>query len=165
MEFFLISQWHEWHFWEISLKAVDDMNWSKIFLTLTLFWVLLWSSTLSKVLLHSEGWVFTQLRNKKQDQVTMVCLVWTVHGHMTWLDYHIENLSSPPKEIDEEVSGPPEEIDKNMLDEDRMILVREKTNMHVMSNIRSFNNQSSLVVFTCTGHRHKWTHNTFLVTS
>ena len=43
----------------------------------------------------------------------MVGLVWTIHGHMTWLDYHIEALS-----------GPPEEIDKNLVDGDRMILMR-----------------------------------------
>ena len=44
----------------------------------------------------------------------MVGLVQTVHGHMTWLNYHIEASS-----------GPSEEIDKNMVDEDRMILMRE----------------------------------------
>ena len=80
---------------------------------------------------------------KKQHQVMMVGLVWTVHGYTTWFDYDIEALS-----------GPPEEIDKNMVDEDRMILMREKMNMHVLSNIRSFNNQRSLIMFTCTIHRH-----------
>ena len=44
---------------------------------------------------------------------------------MTWFDYHIEALS-----------GPPEEIYKNMVGEDRMILMREKMIMHVLSNIR-----------------------------
>ena len=38
----------------------------------------------------------------------MVGLLQTIHGHTTWLDYHIEA-----------VSGPQEEIDKNMVDEDR----------------------------------------------
>ena len=74
--------------------------------------------------------------------------------HMTWLAYHIEALFSPP-----------EEIDKNIGDEDRMILMREKMIMHVLSNIRLFNNHRSLIVFTCTSHRHKQTHNTTLVTS
>ena len=50
----------------------------------------------------------------------MVGLVRTINGHMTWFDYHIEASSSPP-----------EEIDKNMVDEDRLILMREKMNMHV----------------------------------
>ena len=84
---------------------------------------------------------------------------------MTWLAYHIEYLSSPPKEIGKEVSGPSEEIDENMVDEDRTILMREKTNMHVLSNIRLFNNRRSLIVFICTNHRQEQTHNTFLVTS
>ena len=73
--------------------------------------------------------------------------------HTTWCDYHIEDLSSPPEEIDE-----------TMVDEDRMILMREM-NMHVLSGIRSFNNQRSPIVFTCTSHVHECTHNTFLVTS
>ena len=71
----------------------------------------------------------------------MVGLVWTVPEHMTWLDYHIEALS-----------GPSEEVDKNKVDEDRMILMREKTNICVLSKIRSFNNQGSLIMFTCTDH-------------
>ena len=84
----------------------------------------------------------------------MVGLVQTIHGHVTWLNYHIEALS-----------GPPEEIDKNMVDEDRTIPMRETMNMHVLSNIRSFNNQGSLIMFTCTDHQIEQTHNTFLVTS
>ena len=83
----------------------------------------------------------------------MVDLVQTVHGHITWLDYHIEAVSSPP-----------EETDRNMVHEDRMILMREKMNMHVLSNIRSFNNQGSLIMYTCANHKIEWTHNTFLVT-
>ena len=58
---------------------------------------------------------------------------------MTGFGYQIEGLS-----------GPPEEIGKNMVDEDRMITMREKINMCVLSNIRSFNNQRSLLIFTCT---------------
>ena len=50
----------------------------------------------------------------------IIGLVQTVHGHTTWLDYHVEDLSSPP-----------EETDKKMVNEDRMILMRKKTNMHV----------------------------------
>ena len=83
----------------------------------------------------------------------MVGLVQTIHEHMTQLDYHIEPLSSPP-----------EEVDKNMVDEDRMILMREKMNVCVLNNIRSFNNKGSLVMFTCTDHQIEETHNIFLVT-
>ena len=78
--------------------------------------------------------MFTQF--KKQHQVMMVGLVWTFHGHTTWFDYHIEHLSGPPKEIDEKVYGSPEEIGEDMVDEDRTILMGEKMNMHVLSNIR-----------------------------
>ena len=77
---------------------------------------------------------------KKQHQM-MIGLVQTIHGHMTMFDYHIEALSSPP-----------EEIDKNMVDEDRTIQMREKMKMYVLSNIRSFNNQRSLIMFICIGH-------------
>ena len=84
----------------------------------------------------------------------MVGLVWTIDEHMAWLDYHIDALSSPP-----------EEVDKNIVDEDRMILMREKMNMCVFSNIISFNNQGSLIMLTCTDHQIGWTQNTFLVTS
>ena len=63
----------------------------------------------------------------------MVGLEQTIQGHATWFDYHIEALS-----------GPPEEIDKNMVDKNGMILMREKTNMYVLTNIRSFNNQGAL---------------------
>ena len=74
-------------------------------------------------------------------------------------------MCGSPEEIEEEVSGPPEEVNDNMVDEDRMILMREKMNMHVLGNTRSFNNQRSLVMFTCTGHRNERSHDTFLVTS
>ena len=90
---------------------------------------------------------------KIQHQVTMIGLVCTIHGHTTGFDYHREALSSPP------------EVDKNMMDEDRMIQVREKRNMCVLGNIRSFNNQGSLIMFTCVNHEHEQTQNTFLVTS
>ena len=83
----------------------------------------------------------------------MFGLVQTIHEHTTQLDYHIEALS-----------GPPEEADKNMVDEDRVILMREEMNICELSNIRSFNNQGSLV-FTCTNHQIEQTHKTFLVTS
>ena len=56
-------------------------------------------------------------------------------------------------------------IDDDMVDEDRTILLREKTNMDVLGNIRLFINQRSPIMFTCAGHKHKQTHNTFLVTA
>ena len=73
---------------------------------------------------------------------------------MTWLDYQIEDLSGSP-EVDKKVFGPLEEIDDNMVNEDRMILMREKMNMWVLGNIGSFNNQRSLMMFICSGHRHE----------
>ena len=85
----------------------------------------------------------------------MICAVQTIHEHMTGFDYHVEALSSPP-----------EEIDKNMVDEDRTIQIREKMNMHELSNIRLFNNQRRhLILFTCINHGLEQTHNTFLITS
>ena len=90
----------------------------------------------------------------KQHQVTMAGLVWAIHEYRIWADYHIEALSSPPKEVG-----------KNMVDEDRMILMREKMNVHVLSNIRSFNIEGKLFMFTCTNHPVEWTQNSFMVTS
>ena len=52
-----------------------------------------------------------------------------------------------------------------MVDEDRTIQVGEKMNMHVLNNMRLFNNQKSLIMFAYINHGHEWTQNTFLVTS
>ena len=53
------------------------------------------------------------------------------------------------------VSSPPREIEKNIVDEDQMIWMAEKINMHVLNNIRWFNNQKSLILLTYIdpGHR------------
>ena len=48
-----------------------------------------------------------------------------------------------------------EKSKKNMVDEDRMIQMGEKMSMHVLSNIRWFNNQKSLIMFTYINHGHK----------
>ena len=63
------------------------------------------------------------------------------------------------------LSGPLGEIEKDMVDEDRMIKMGEKMNMHGLNNIRWFNNQKSLVMFTYIDPGHEQTHNTFLATS
>ena len=82
----------------------------------------------------------------------MVGLVQNVLGHMAWFDYYIGDLSDASKEINKDLCRPPGEIDKNMVDEDRTILMGEKMNMHVLHNIRSCNNQRSLAMFTCSSH-------------
>ena len=149
VESMLISQQCEWHFWEIGCKLVDNMNWQ--------FSRIGWNCLILKSYFISSSnpfWGAGACPIKIQHQVTMIVLVWTIHGHTTGFDYHREASS-----------GPLEEAGKNMVDEDRMIQIREKMNVCVLGNIRSVNNQGNLVVFTCVNPGHGWTHNTFLVTS
>ena len=67
----------------------------------------------------------------------MAGLVQTVHGHLTWLDYHKEELIGSSEEANENMSAPlKEDWWQHMVDDDRTILMREKMNLQVFGSIR-----------------------------